>query len=118
LHGQYTVAHVTHESPEFAGQVEVVVIAVVSQKFPTPQFVQLALDIAATVAEYLPTGQLVHAAELVALLYFPATHAEHGPPFGPVYPDLQMQAVRATLVVGELEPSGHMVHKTLPVVSL
>jgi hypothetical protein len=103
LHGQYTVAHVAHESPEFDGQVEVVAIAVVLQKFPTPQFVQLALDIAATVAEYLPIGQLLHVNVPVDALYFPATHAVHGPPSGPVKPRLQVQAVRATLVLGELE---------------
>ena len=30
-------------------------------------------------------------------LYFPATHAAHGPPFGPVNPVLQMQLVKAVL---------------------
>jgi len=80
--------------------------------------VQLRLVIAATIAEYLPTGQLLHANVPVEALYFPAVHDVHGPPSGPVYPGLQAQAVRATLVVGELELEGHVVHATLPVVSL
>ena len=39
---------------------------------------------APAVAEYVPRGQLVHASEPVPLLYFPATHAAHAPPFAPV----------------------------------
>ena len=34
----------------------------------------------------MPAPQSVHAALPVAVLYFPATHAAHGPPSGPVYP--------------------------------
>jgi hypothetical protein len=30
-------------------------------------------------------------------LYFPATHAVHGPPSGPIHPELQMQLVNAVL---------------------
>jgi hypothetical protein len=37
-------------------------------------------------AQFAPetAGQLVHAAEPVAVLYEPAAQAEHGPPFAPV----------------------------------
>jgi hypothetical protein len=34
---------------------------------------------------------LVHAAVPVDALYFPAAHAEHGPPLSPVQPGMQMQ---------------------------
>ena len=54
----------------------------------------------------------------VAILYLPATQAVHVPPFGPVKPRLQIQAVSDMLVPGELEPAGHAVHVALPVVSL
>lgn len=47
----------------------------------------------AAVVEYVPATQLVQATLPVAVLYFPATHARHGPPRGPVYPALQVQFV-------------------------
>ena len=40
--------------------------------------------VAATTAEYVPAAQSVHRAMPVTILYFPATHAVHGPPAGPV----------------------------------
>jgi len=42
----------------------------------------------------------------------------HVPPFGPVKPRLQMQAVRITLALAELEPPGHVLHVALPDVVL
>ena len=42
--------------------------------------------------ENVPTGQLVHAAVVVSLLYCPAGHAVQGPPGGPVYPALHLQS--------------------------
>ena len=60
----------------------------------------------------------MHRAVPVTILYFPATQAAHTPPFGPVKPRLQVQAVRATLVLGELEFAGHAVHDAVPDVSL
>ncbi len=80
----------------------------------------------------------MHATLPLAILYVPATHAAHGPPFGPVYPALQMQAVTAVPWPGELEFAGHvkqfvtaeapveaeyvpgaqLVHVALPLVSL
>jgi hypothetical protein len=39
-------------------------------------------------SEYVSTLQLVQLALPVVFLYFPATHAVHGPPFGPVNPTL------------------------------
>ena len=51
--------------------------------------------------EYVPARQFVHTALPVAILYFPATQAVHGPPFGPVKPTLHVQAARAALEIGE-----------------
>jgi hypothetical protein len=79
---------------------------------------QVAADVAAVVSEYVPAEQSLHKSLPVDVLYLPATQAVHTPPFGPVKPRLQVQAVTTTLVVGELELTGHVVHKTLPVVSL
>ena len=45
--------------------------------------------VAATIPEYVPAAQLVHATLPVVVLYFPAVHATHVPPSGPVYPALQ-----------------------------
>jgi hypothetical protein len=44
--------------------------------------------------------------------YLPATHAVHGPPFGPGKPALQVQLVKAVLPAGELEFVGQSVHGT------
>ncbi len=43
-------------------------------------------------------------------LYFPATHAVHVPPSGPVHPALQVQFVRAALPAGEVEFDGQAMH--------
>ncbi len=80
-----------------------------------------AAAVAPAVAEYFAAAQSVHAAEPVATLYFPATHAAHGPPLGPVYPALQSATIQAALDVlatGDVEPAGHAVHVAVPVVSL
>jgi hypothetical protein len=42
--------------------------------------------------------------------YLPATHAVHGPPFGPGKPALQVQLVKLVLPAGELEFVGQSVH--------
>ena len=60
--------------------------------------------------EYVPVPQSVHTALPVAILYFPATHAVHVPPSGPVNPMLQVQEARAELAIGELEFAGHAIH--------
>ena len=44
--------------------------------------------LAPTDAEYVPTSQSTHAVDPASALYLPATHSEHGPPCGPVYPAL------------------------------
>jgi hypothetical protein len=63
-----------------------------------------------TAVEYVPAPQSVQVAVPFKVLYFPATHAAHGPPFGPVDPALQVQLVKAALPAGELELVGQTVH--------
>jgi len=63
--------------------------------------------VAPTVVENVPVPQSLHAALPVVVLYLPATQAVHVPPSGPVKPTLHVQAVRATLEIGELELVGH-----------
>ncbi len=63
--------------------------------------------------EYVPATQSEQAAFPVNSLYFPATHATYGPPFGPVDPALQVQFVKAELPTGELEFDGQALHVML-----
>ena len=51
--------------------------------------------------EYLPAPQSVHAALPAAVLCFPASHAVHVPPSGPVNPRLQRQAAEEVSAVEE-----------------
>ena len=60
--------------------------------------------------EYFPARQLLHAASPDAVLYFPAAHAVHAPPSGPVDPALQAQAVASLLAAGASERVGHHWH--------
>ena len=57
-------------------------------------------------------GQLLHWPD--ESLYWPEGHVdvatEHGPPLLPVYPVLQVQALREVLPSGELELLGQLVH--------
>ena len=69
-------------------------------------------------AEYVFAAHTSHAAVPDAFLNFPAAHAGHGPPFGPVYPGLQMQLVIMVLPTDEFELTGQLVHAALPFVCL
>ncbi len=66
--------------------------------------------LAPSTAEYVAVPQSVHASLPALVLYFPATHVVHVPPFAPVNPALQVQAARAELASGELELAGHVIH--------
>ena len=66
-------------------------LPVVSRYVPVGQFEQVFSVKAPTAVEYVPVPQSVHTAAPVDVLYFPATHAAHVPPFGPVEPVLQVQ---------------------------
>ena len=62
------------------------------------------------VAEYLPAPQSMHEAAPVTALNFPASHATHVPPFGPVWPASHRQLVIAALAAAELEDAGQLAH--------
>jgi len=67
-----------------------------------------AADTAAVLALYKLSPQSVQGVEPETSLYDPAAHAEHGPPFAPVYPALQMQAVAIVDAIGDCEFAGHV----------
>jgi hypothetical protein len=69
--------------------VVVVLVVVVSRETTS----QVFADIAPTVVVNLPVSQFVHVAVPLTVLYFPAPHAMHVPPLGPVNPRLQKQWV-------------------------
>ena len=73
----------------------------------------LHVELAEAAVEYVPAPQSEQVAFPVNTLYFPATHAAHGPPFGPVDPALQVQLVKAVLPAGELEFDGQTLHVML-----
>ena len=62
---------------------------------PAEQETHVLAMLAPVEAEYDPAAQAVHAAVPIESLYFPATHASHVPPSGPVKPRLQTQLVGA-----------------------
>jgi hypothetical protein len=59
-----------------------------------------------TAVEYVPAAQSEQVAVPVNALYCPATHAAHGPPFGPVKPALQRQSVLVVLDCFDRDWSG------------
>jgi hypothetical protein len=70
----------------------------------------VSVVVAAGVAEYMPAAQSAHTALPVVVLYLPATHAVHVPPFGPEKPALQVHTNTVELASGELELVGHARH--------
>jgi hypothetical protein len=82
---------------EFAGQDVHVLFReapTVAENVPALQSTHELATETPDVVEYLPTTQSVHASLPLYDLYFPATHAKHSPPSGPVYPMLQKQEVK------------------------
>ena len=65
------------------------------------QVMHVSLVVAAVAAEYVPTGHLSHEASPTVVLYRPATHAVHVPPFDPEYPMLHWHAVITELPSGD-----------------
>ena len=109
---------------------------VAAEYLPAPQFVQVLAKTAPVAAEYLPAPhcsqalsatapvpmryvpapQSMHPPAPTTALYFPATHATHVPPSGPVNPRLQTQAVVAVCAVPVCpEFVAQPVHGALPV---
>jgi len=68
---------------------------------------QTADVLAPTAAENVLSGQFVHSASPLAILYLPATHSLHVPPSAPVNPELQVQSLSSLLASGELEFARH-----------
>ena len=60
----------------------------VLEYLPAPQSMHELVTVAPVVARYLPAPQSMHEAAPLTTLNFPASHATHVPPFGPVWPAL------------------------------
>jgi hypothetical protein len=73
-----------------------------------PQLEHAKLDVAPITAEKVFAEQLVHKAVPETVLYLPGTHREHGPPFAPVAPALQIHDVTTELPATALELSGQL----------
>jgi len=65
-------------------------------------------EVAAKSPEYFVAAQAVHRALPGAFLDFPASHALHPLPLGPVKPTLHIQLVFRVLATGELELDRHI----------
>jgi hypothetical protein len=87
----------------------------VVEYLPAPQSTQELAAVAPVVIRYLPAPQSMHASDPVTTLYFPAAQAVQVPPFAPVNPMLQIQAVNALVPPGDTEPDGQLVHVPAPV---
>ncbi len=62
--------------------------------------------------EYVPAPQSLHPPAPTTALYFPAAHAMHVPPLGPVCPRAQRQAETAVCPVADVtEFSGQVAHE-------
>ena len=82
------------------------------------QVMHVEIDEDPTAVEYVPAPQSVQTADPVDALYFPATHAVHGPPAGPENPSLQVQFVKFALPAGEVEFLGQSVQSPLSAADL
>ena len=82
--------------------------SIVVEYLPAPQSIQELASVAPVVVRYLPAPQSVHVAVPVTVLYFPASHAKHVPPLGPVNPRLQTQLVSAVDPVIDCVLEGHV----------
>ena len=82
----------------------------VVEYLPAPQSMHELVTVAPVVARYLPAPQSMHEAAPVTALNFPAPHATHVPPFGPVWPALHRQLVIAVLAAAELENALQLKH--------
>ena len=87
----------------------------VEEYLPAPQSTQELAIVAPVVVRYLPASQGVQSWFPCISLYFPASHAIHVPPFGPVNPRLQIQVTKAILPPGDTEPGGQFVQVSPPV---
>ena len=68
------------------------------------------VPVAATAVEYFPSPHELQSGDPVDVVYFPGSHAAHGPPAGPEKPAMQKQLVEFELPGGEEEFAGHCWH--------
>jgi hypothetical protein len=101
-------------APQLVQEAELV-CDVKPENLPAPQLEQVSTVVAPTAAENLPAPQSMHAELPVMILYFPARHAVHAPPFGPVYPRLQRQLLERLLPLRDCEFPGQIVQVSTPV---
>jgi hypothetical protein len=83
---------------------------VAAMTFEYAPAVQFSHILAPAAPEYAPVGHETHALEPVTFLYWPAAHAEHCPPFGPVYPASQVQLVSDPLPAADTAFAWHGSH--------
>ena len=74
-----------------------------------------SLDVAPTVAEYMPVVQLTHNVSPCVTLYVPAAQSEQCPPPERVKPTLQVHAVEFELPTGEYVSAAQTPHVSLTV---
>jgi hypothetical protein len=111
----FPAAHAVHEPPfapvDPALQVQLVEAALLAGELEFDgQSMHVEFAEAPIAVEYVPAAQSEQVAAPLNTLYFPAAHAVHGPPSGPVDPALQVQSVEAALPAGELEFDGQALH--------
>jgi hypothetical protein len=111
----HTVALLAPVTPEYFPARQLVhtaaLLAPVTPEYvPARQFVQTVSVLAPVTPEYAPAGQAMHALDPGTVLYWPAAHAGHTPPSGPVYPALQEQAAIPELDAAVFAFAGHAVH--------
>jgi hypothetical protein len=112
-HRQLVIEAVAPAELEDAGQLAHVLSAETPSRaeyLPVMQPVQVLSAEPPGDVEYLPAPQSMHEAAPVTTLNFPASHATHVPPFGPVCPALHRQLVTAVLAAAELEDAGQLKH--------
>ena len=80
----------------------------VSRYVPGGQLRHVETDNEPWMTEYLPAAHAMQLADPADSLCFPATHAVHVSPLGPVKPALQAQCVKTVLPAGELEFDGQV----------
>jgi hypothetical protein len=105
LHAHWLIVAPVFEEYELLGQFEHAAVPA-TEYFPTSH----AVHVVCPSIENFPGSQFVHRVVPFDALNFPATHAEKGPPFGPVYPAFAIQSVGALLAASEIEFCGQSRH--------
>ena len=127
LHSQAVLAILPAAEVEFDGQSEHSAGPSMALYLPRAQSTQSLFDadepalqeqeIASAVTKEL-AGHASQLADPFPVLYVPAPHFKHVPPFSPVYPALHSQAVITMLPGGDIEEEGQPVQEADPKPSL